>query len=134
MAVEPVPSSSFDRVPPHNLEAEESVLGSMILSHSAVAEAQELLIPEDFYKDSHRKIYQALTELYAGGKTTDPVVLAEELKRRGILEAVGDRAYVYSLVDTVPNPHNIRHYAQIVRDMAFRRNLIDVGYDVTNLG
>jgi replicative DNA helicase len=134
MVVEPVPSGGFDRVPPNNLEAEESVLGSMVLSHAAVAEAQDIVIADDFYKDSHRKIYQALIELYAAGKTTDPVVLAEELKRRGQLESVGDRAYIYSLVDTVPNPHNIRHYAQIVRDMAFRRNLIDVGYDVVNLG
>jgi hypothetical protein len=81
MVVEPVPSGGFDRVPPHNLEAEESVLGSMVLSHAAVAEAQDVVIAEDFYKDSHRKIYQALVELYAAGKTTDPVVLAEELKR-----------------------------------------------------
>jgi replicative DNA helicase len=134
MAVELAAKSSLDRVPPHNLEAEESVLGSMILSHAAVADAQETLQREDFYKESHRKIYEVLLELYAGGKTTDPVVLAEELKRRGLLETVGDRAYVYSLVDTTPNPHNIRHYARIVRDMAFRRNLIDVGYEVANLG
>ena len=134
MAIELAAKSSFDRVPPHNLEAEESVLGSMILSHAAVPEAQELLVPEDFYKDAHRNIYQVLVELYANGKPTDPIVLAEELKRRGILEAVGDRAYVISLAGTVPNPRNIRHYAQIVRDMAFRRNLIDVGYEVTGLG
>ena len=132
MAVEP--AAGFDRVPPHNLEAEESVLGSMILSHPATAVAQEILRPEDFYKEAHRKVFKVLVELYAGGSSTDPVVLAEELKSRGILEAVGDKAYIHSLVDTVPNPHNIEHYAQIVRDMAFRRNLIDVGYEVTNLG
>ena len=134
MAIELAAKSGLDRVPPHNLEAEESVLGSMILSHAAVADALETLQPEDFYKESHRKIYRVLLELYAGGKTTDPVVLAEELKRRGLLEMVGDRAYIYSLVDTTPNPHNIRHYTRIVRDMAFRRNLIDVGYEVANLG
>jgi replicative DNA helicase len=132
MAVES--AAGFDRIPPHNLEAEESVLGSMILSHPATAVAQEILRPEDFYKESHRKIFQILVELYAGGSSTDPVVLAEELKSRGILETVGDKAYIHMLVDTVPNPHNIEHYAQIVRDMAFRRNLIDVGYEVTNLG
>lgn len=132
MAVEP--AAGFDRVPPHNLEAEESVLGSMILSHPATAVAQEMLRPEDFYKESHRKIFQILVELYAGGSSTDPVVLAEELKSRGILESVGDKAYIHMLVDTVPNPHNIEHYSQIVRDMAFRRNIIDVGYEVTNLG
>lgn len=128
------PMTSLERVPPHNLEAEESVLGSMILSHRAVAEVQDLLRPEDFYKEAHRKIYQVIIELYAGGSTTDPVVLAEELKSRGMLEAVGDRAYIYSLVDTTPNPSNARHYANIVRDMSIRRNLVDVGYEITDLG
>lgn len=134
VVMELAPKSGFDRILPHNLEAEESVLGSMILSHSAVADAQEILVADDFYKDAHRKIFQVLIELYGSNRPTDPVVLAEELKRRGMLEAVGDRAYVVSLAGTVPNPHNIRHYAQIVRDMAFRRNMIDVGYEVTSLG
>jgi len=135
MALEPVASSSSpDRIPPHNLEAEESVLGSMILSHQAAAEALDVLAPDDFYKEPHRTIYRALADLYAGGSTTDHVVLAEELKRRGQLESVGDRAYLLMLTDTTPNPHNIKHYASIVRDMAFRRNLINVGYDITGLG
>lgn len=127
-------AAGFDRVPPHNLDAEESVLGSMILSHPAVAVAQEVLRPDDFYKDAHRKIFKILTELYSTGSSTDPVVLAEELKSRGLLEAVGDKAYIHTLIDTVPNPYNINHYAQIVRDMSIRRNLIDVGYNITNLG
>jgi replicative DNA helicase len=135
MAIEPVAAStSSDRVPPHNLEAEESVLGSMILSHQAAAEALDVLSPEDFYKESHRMIYKALQDLYAGGSTTDHVVLAEELKRRGQLEAAGDRAYLLVLTDTTPNPHNVKHYASIVRDMAFRRNLVDIGYDISGLG
>lgn len=133
MAVEPT-SARFDRVPPHNLDAEESVLGSMIYSHQAVATAQEMLRPEDFYRDSHRLIFKTLLELYSGGGVTDPVVLIEELKGKGILDAVGGKAYIISLVDTTPNPHNIKHYSKIVRDMAIRRNLIDVGYDITNLG
>ncbi|MHB8896613.1 MAG: replicative DNA helicase [Candidatus Geothermincolia bacterium] len=135
MALEPVPaSSSSDRVPPHNLEAEESVLGSMILSHQAAATALDVLSPEDFYKESHRMIYKALHDLYASGSTTDHVVLAEELKRRGQLEAAGDRAYLLVLSDTTPNPHNIKHYASIVRDMAFRRSLVDIGYDISGFG
>jgi len=126
--------STMDRVPPHNLEAEESVIGSMILSHRAAAEAQELLVAEDFYTDAHRKIYGTLVDLYASGSTTDPVVLAEELKKRGTLESVGDRAYIYSLVGDTPNPGNVKHYATIVRNMAFKRKLIDVGYQVTSQG
>lgn len=128
------PSASIDRVPPHNLEAEESVLGSMILSHAAAAEAQEIVRAEDFYKESHREIFRTLVDLYSSGSTTDPVVLAEELKRRGRLESVGDRAYIVSLVDTTPNPHNIKHYCRIVRDMAIRRSLIEVGWEITDLG
>ncbi len=119
---------------PHNLEAEESVLGSMILSHKAVAVAQELLVAEDFYREAHRKIYQVLIELYAAGKTTDPVVLAGELKRRGLLEAVGDRAYIATLLDTTPNPYNMRHYAKTVREMALRRQLIEAGAKISQLG
>lgn len=127
-------TASFDRVPPHNLEMEESVLGSMLLSHSAVTEAMELLTGDDFYREAHRKIFTVLTELFSSGSTTDPIILAEELKRRGILEQVGDRAYVYSLASTTPNPLNIRHYANVVKELAFRRRLIDVGYNITSLG
>lgn len=135
MALEPVPANtSPDRVPPHNLEAEESVLGSMILSHQAAAEAIDILTPEDFYKESHRTIYRVLIDLYAAGSTTDHVVVAEELKRRGLLESVGDRAYLLVLADTTPTPQNVKYYAGIVRDMAFRRNLINVGYNITGLG
>lgn len=132
MAIEPV--TNIDRLPPHNQEAEESVLGSMMLSHRAAAEAQEILIPEDFYRESHRTIFRVLSQLYSGGSTTDPVVLAEELKKNELLEAIGDRAYIYSLIDTTPNPSNIKHYAKIVRDMAVRRSLIEAGYDITSLG
>ncbi|PKQ27912.1 MAG: replicative DNA helicase [Candidatus Anoxymicrobium japonicum] len=135
MALESVAATrSSDRIPPHNLEAEESVLGSMILSHQATAEVQDIVSCDDFYKESHRIIYRALTELYALGATTDHVILAEELKKRGQLEASGDRAYLLTLTDTTPNPHNAKHYASIVRDMALRRNLIDIGYDITGMG
>ncbi len=134
MALEPVARSIPDRVPPHNLEAEESVLGSMIISHQAAAEALDILRAEDFYKESHRAIYKALQDLYVAGSTTDHVVLAEELKRRGQLEAVGDRAYLLVLSDTTPNPRNVKYYAGIVRDMAFRRSLIDIGYDISSFG
>ncbi|MDD5747481.1 MAG: replicative DNA helicase [Actinomycetota bacterium] len=130
----PAEAANFDRVPPHNLDAEESVLGSMIYSHQAVAIAQELLVPEDFYKDAHRKIFQVLVELYAKGSVTDPVVLAEELEKRGILEEVGDKAYIHMLVDHTPNPHSARHYAEIVRQASLRRNLIDLGYRVAAMG
>ena len=131
MAVEP---ASIDRVPPHNIDAEESVLGSMIYSHRAVAEVQEIISADDFYKESHSKIFETLLELYARGATTDPVVLCEELRRKGILEAVGDRAYIFSLVGSAPNPANARHYAEIVRQMAIRRRLIDIGYEIASIG
>jgi len=127
-------SPVFDRVPPHNLEAEESVLGSMIINHPAVGVAQELLTPEDFYKESHRKIYKVLCDLYGSGGSTDPVVLIEELRSKGILESVGDREYIHELYSTVPNPHNIKHYAGIVRDMAIRRRIVDTGYEIAGSG
>jgi DNA-binding transcriptional ArsR family regulator len=114
-----------DRVPPNNIEAEESVLGSMILSHQAVAVAQETLQPDDFYKEAHRVLFKVISENFDQGRTSDPVVLVDELKRRGLLDSVGDKAYVLSLIDTTPNPDNVGHYSAIVRDHATRRRLID---------
>ncbi|MBU1670280.1 MAG: replicative DNA helicase [Actinobacteria bacterium] len=134
MAVEPLPVGGADRMPPHNLEAEESVLGAMMISPAAVGDALQVLVPEDFFRESHRTLFRVISELFATGKPSDPVVVAEELKRRGLLEAVGDRAYIYSLVGTTPNPRSIRHYAEIVQEAAFRRSLSDAGYEIANLG
>src|SRR5919108_266744 len=100
-----------ERVPPNNLEAEESVLGSMMLSAEAIAEVIEEIRPEDFYRSSHRGIYDALVHLYSRGEPVDQVTAMEELKRRGTLEDIGGPPYLHQLVEQVPTPPPARPYA-----------------------
>src|SRR5438105_3735540 len=110
-----------ERVPPHNLEAEESVLGSMMLSAEATAEVIEEIKPEDFYRSSHRAIYEALVHLYGRGEPVDAITAVEELKRRGVLEDVGGPLRVHELVEQVPTPAAARNYARIVHELALLR-------------
>ena len=126
--------SDLDRVPPHNLEAEESVLGSMLLSHPAVATVLELLEPEDFYKESHRGLYRAMRDLYARGEVTDPIVVAEALKGGGIFEKVGGLSYLNVLMNSVPTPANAGHYAEVVRKNSVLRKLIAAAAEVMAIG
>ena len=115
-AVEELKRTRPDRVPPHNLEAEESVLGSMMLSPEAIASVVEILNAEDFYRGAHRRIYETLLALYARGEPVDAITTVEELKRRQWLDEVGGPLYVYNLVESVPTPASASHYAKIVSD------------------
>ena len=94
------------RVPPHNLEAEESLLGAMLLSRDAIASAMELCRPEDFYKGSHGHIFEAITSLFSQGEPADWVTVTEELRRRGLLEAIGDPSVFVSLQANTPSIGN----------------------------
>ncbi len=128
---------AFDRhdsLPPHSLEAEQSVLGSMLLSHDAVAEVSELLTPDDFYKESHGLIFQTALSLYASGEPVDPVTVAESLRAQGNLEKVGDRPYLLNLVSSVPTPANARYYAEVVSRLATYRRLIAAAGRVAAVG
>src|SRR6266566_3789369 len=113
-----------DRVPPHNMEAEESVLGSMMLSAEAIAEVIEVLRPEDFYRGTHRKIYQILLDIYGRGEPVDAITTAAELTRRGMLEEVGGPLSIHDLVERVPTPASAAYYAKIVAELAVLRRLI----------
>ncbi len=119
--------SLSERVPPHNLEAEESVLGSMMLWGDAVAQVSEVLKPSDFYRSGHRAIYEALIGLFGHGEPVDAVTAVEELRRRGTLEAAGGGLYVHHLVEAVPTPASAAHYARIVAEHALLRRLIEAG-------
>ncbi|NPV60423.1 MAG: replicative DNA helicase [Actinobacteria bacterium] len=123
-----------DNLPPHSLEAEQSVLGSMLLSHDAVAEVSEVLNPEDFYKESHGLIFQAALSLFASGEPVDPVTVAESLRAQGNLEKVGDRSYLLNLVSSVPTPANARYYAEVVSRLATYRRLITAAGRVAAVG
>jgi replicative DNA helicase len=121
-------------LPPQDLDAEESVLGAMLVSPTAVAVVSEILRPEDFYRGSHAAIYRTIIEMYGSGETVDSITLANGLASRGLLEQAGGKAAVHTLASTVPAAANARNYAQIVRDTATYRSLIAAGTEIAGLG
>jgi replicative DNA helicase len=121
---EQIRSTRTERVPPQNLDAEESVLGSMMLSGDAIAQVIEILTPTDFYRPGHGLIYEAMVNLYAHGEPVDAVTTLEELRRRSTLEEAGGALYIHHLVESVPTPASAVHYARIVADHALLRRLI----------
>jgi replicative DNA helicase len=122
------------RVPPQNLEAESSVLGGILLENDAVNLVLEVLRAEDFYRESHRKIFRAMIELSDRTEPVDVITLSECLKNRGELEAVGGSAYLASLNDFVPTAANIAYYARIVREKSILRHLINAATEVATKG
>jgi replicative DNA helicase len=122
------------RVPPQNLEAESSVLGGILLENDAINLVLELLRAEDFYRESHRKIFRAMIELSDRTEPVDLITLSECLKNRGELEAVGGSAYLASLNDFVPTAANIAYYARIVREKSILRHLINAATEVATKG
>jgi replicative DNA helicase len=122
------------RVPPHNLDAEESVLGAMLLSRDATAAAIEFCVADDFYKPAHAHVFAAITALYGRGEPADPVTVADELRRSGLLEAVGDPSTLISLQVNTPSTANASHYARIVEEHALLRRLITVAGEIAELG
>src|SRR4030095_15241325 len=121
-------------VPPQNLDAEESVLGSMLLSPGAIGAVSELLDAADFYRESHAKMYRAALALYARGEPVDAITLIDALEERGELDAAGGRGRIHQPAPRVPATANAHHYARIVREMATLRGLIRVGDEVSRLG
>ncbi|HEY5026202.1 MAG TPA: replicative DNA helicase [Acidimicrobiales bacterium] len=122
------------RVPPHNLDAEESLLGAMLLSRDAIAAALECCVAEDFYKPAHGHVFAAVTALYTRGEPADPVTVADELRRAGLLDAVGDASVLISLQVNTPSTANASHYAHIVEEHALLRRLIVVSGEIAELG
>jgi len=129
-AAEDVRRIRTDRVPPHNLEAEESVLGSMMLSTEAIAEVVEIVRPGDFYRSANAKVFDTLREVYGRGDPVDAITAVEELKRRGLLEEIGGHLYIHELVERVPTPASAPSYARIVAEAALLRRLISAAADI----
>src|SRR5437899_6412128 len=121
-------------VPPQNLEAEESVLGAMMLSPGAIGAVSEVLDAGDFYRESHARIYRAALALYAKGEPVDAITLVDELEERGDLEDVGGRVRIHEVAALVPATANASHYARIVRETATLRGLIRAGDSIAKLG
>ena len=126
--------SSSAPVPPQDLEAEESVLGAMMLSPGAIGAVSEVISAADFYRESHGTIYRAALDLYGHGEPVDAITLADKLDERGELEQVGGRVRVHELAALVPATANAAHYARIVRDMSMLRGLIGAGGEIQRLG
>ena len=121
-------------VPPQNLEAEESVLGAMLLSPTAVGTVSEILSAADFYRESHAKVYRAALGLWGKGEPVDAITLSNELDERGELDDIGGQARVAELAALVPSTSNVEHYARIVKEMATLRGLVRAGQEITRLG
>src|SRR5438093_1375797 len=121
-------------VPPQNLDAEESVLGAMMLSPGAIGAVSEVLSASDFYRESHAKIYKAALQLYGRGDPVDAITLVDELEQRGQLDEIGGRVRIHELATLVPAAANAAHYARIVRETATLRGLIRAGSEIARLG
>jgi replicative DNA helicase len=121
-------------VPPQSLEAEESVLGAMMLSPHAIGAVSEILDAGDFYRETHAKVYRGALALYAKGEPVDAITVVDELEERGELEAVGGKKRVQELASLVPATANAAHYARIVRETSTLRGLIRVGSEIARLG
>jgi replicative DNA helicase len=119
-----------ERLPPHNVEAEESVLGAMMLSGEAIASVVEVLKGPDFYRPAHQRIYEAIYAIYGRGEPVDAITTVEELARRHELEGVGGPLVVYNLVETVPSPASAGYYAKIVAEHALLRRLIEAASQI----
>lgn len=113
-----------EKLPPQNLEAEAAVLGAMMIEEDAIAHGVENLFPDAFYKDSHKKIFQGILNLFNENKAVDLVTLTEMLEKDGVLEEVGGSSYLASLTTSVPTAANILHHARIVREKYIQRHLI----------
>nr|WP_205828665.1 replicative DNA helicase [Brevibacillus laterosporus] len=124
----------MDRVPPQNIEAEESVLGAIFLSKEALITAMELLRPEDFYKTSHQRIFNTMLALYERGEPVDLVTVTADLQDQKVLEETGGVVYLTSLASSVPTAANIEYYAKIVEEKSLLRRLIRTATKIANDG
>ena len=127
-------SAAFDRLPPQDLEAEMATLGGMLLSKEAITDVIDVLRGPEFYRSAHESIFDAIVEVYNRSEPADPLIVADELSRRGELERVGGAPYLASLMATVPTAANAGYYARIVKDKALMRGLVQAGTRITQLG
>ena len=124
----------YQKVLPQNIEAEQSVLGSILIDNEALPKVLEIIEPNDFYRDNHKKIFLAFLELFENNIPLDIITVTELLQKKGELTNVGGATYLASLVDSVPTTANITHYAKIIKEKSILRSLIAKATDIVNLG
>ncbi len=122
------------KIPPHDIEAEQAVIGSMLTDKDAVVEAVEVLRPDDFYRQDNKTIYEAILNLYNKAEPVDIITVKAELSSLGKFEAVGGIEYIATLPDKVPTTANVDKYIKIVEEKAILRNLIKAANDLIDLG
>ncbi|MBE9374692.1 replicative DNA helicase [Saccharopolyspora sp. HNM0983] len=127
-------NTAFDRQPPQDLSAEQSVLGGMMLSKDAIADVVEVLRPNDFYRPAHQAIYECVLDLYGRGEPADAITVSADLERRQELLKVGGAPYLHTLIATVPTAANAGYYAEIVSEKAVLRRLVEAGTRIVQLG
>ena len=123
-----------DRMPPQNIEAEQAVLGAMLISKEAIAEAAQILNPVDFYREAHRIVYEAMLDLSNKNQAVDNLTVIEQLNKAGLLEKVGGIAFVTALANTVPTAANVIFYAKIVKEKSLMRRLINTATAIATMG
>ena len=128
------PSTPGDRTPPQDMAAEQSVLGAMLISKDAIADVSEAIRGVDFYRPTHETIHDAIIDLYGRGEPVDMVTVAAELQRRGELPRIGGAPYLHTLSANVPIAANAGYYAEIVREKAILRRLVDAGTKIVQIG
>ncbi|HEX5017550.1 MAG TPA: replicative DNA helicase [Actinomycetes bacterium] len=131
---EPDFSGAFDRTPPQDIEAEQSVIGGMLLSKDAIADVVETVRGDDFYKPAHQTIYETILDLYGRGEPADAITVSSELTKRGELGRVGGAPYLHTLISSVPTAANAGYYARIVSERAILRRLVEAGTRITQMG
>lgn len=126
--------STDSMIPPQDVQAEQSVLGGMLLSKDAIADAAESLDGCDFYRPAHERIYEAIIDLYGRGEPADAITVADELTKRGELQCIGGKAYLHELIQGVPIAANAGFYAEIVAERAVLRRLVAAGTRIVQMG
>lgn len=126
--------ADITRIPPHSVESEQSILGSILLDKDAIITVAETITPSDFYKDAHRVIYESMMALNNKNEPIDMVTLTDELRKRGYLDDIGGVTYLTSLSTIVPTTSNVKYYADIVKEKSVLRQLIKASNDIINLG
>ena len=123
-----------DRTPPQDVQAEQSVLGAMLLSKDAIGDVAEVVRGHDFYRPAHEQIYSAIVDLYGRGEPADAITVADELAKRGELGKIGGHIYLHDLLSTVSIASNAGYYAEIVREKAILRRLVEASMRIAQLG
>ena len=127
-------AENFAKIPPQNIEMEQSLLGSLLIDKDAIIKVADIITADDFYKDTHRFIFEAIKELYEKREPIDLLSLGSRLEEKKWLETVGGRGYLTSLANTVPTSSHVTHYAKVVQNKATLRRLIKSASEITELG